>query len=181
MNEMNFFYLEIKCSEEYFTLLLVYLSRWTITKLQMFSVTNDHFMLCGEHFWTHLTSHLNPSSCKVQIPLFLQVLIGSYTPSSRSSRSPPSVEPWFLMEFSVMLVADWTTLFSITNDLVQPPSLVLPYIILFKLNFGISILTVIIWHVQKRFITVASFNPWSQRRLRSYKWVIWIPGSNAER
>ena len=96
-----------------------------------FSVTNDHFMLCGEHFWTHLTSHLNPSSCKVQIPLFLQVLIGCYTPSSRS---PSSVELWFVMEFPIMLGVDWTTLFSIANDLVQPPSLVLPYIILLNLT-----------------------------------------------
>ena len=122
---------EVKHSEEYFTFLLVYLSRSTITKLQMFSVTNDHFMLCFEHFWTHLTSHLNPSSCKVQIPLFLQVLIGCYTPSSRS---PSSVELWFVMEFPIMLGVDWTTLFSIANDLVQPPSLVLPYIILLNLT-----------------------------------------------
>ena len=43
------------------------------------------------------------------------------------------------MEFSSMLDADWNTRFSIINELVQPPSLVLPYIILFKLNIGISL------------------------------------------
>ena len=54
------------------------------------------------------------------------------------------IEPWFSrqknsMEFSSMLDADWNTRFSIINELVQPPSLVLPYIILFKLNIGISL------------------------------------------
>ena len=109
-----------------------YLSRLSITKLQMFSVTKDHLMLCGEHFWTHLSSHLSLRSCKVQIPLVILVR-GRSRPSKPlkfGTHKNRGTKNWLIASCSfhhcLMLIG---TLGPPTSNwnyvLVRPPSLIL--------------------------------------------------------